>query len=650
VGGAIEGRAGPESGRIMGSVGVPTQPSEEAAEATVPGANRPRTVPAARHESGETLLFSMGGIMRVFVWSVALFLTAAILLYPVHLRLVDSAIQSVDVIENLPLFAALYYSWLLSVLALLFSRAGPTVNHREKVALVALFALVFWGFWTINTPQGQTEEPAFLAYAKYLENTGHISLTARNFTYFDFPGLGLFSYAVSNVMGLSHLDARTLIMLSNAALTALFLYHLYRRAADSSAKPSTLYLLAVPLVIQSNMMLSVGFFFRPENAIGLLFLMGLLVLLAANSDESTFFGRWQSSLMAIALFAALMVTHFMTSLAFVAVLGGLYLVRAASGRRMATASTIALFVVMTGAWQLYYAVRTFGSIADSVPYFVDLVKEGDILFYAFTLGAANVGGDVPLWATAARLFWMAAIYILAGLLALLNLTRLRRLGGGERDYTGALLGIGVMTAVVALVNGTGDQIARYVEYGAFFAVPVVLAFMARTVPQRWGLCLVVVPFFLLSLPTFLAFHSQIALASYYPQEHRAAQFLRSQYGDAGEDLALFTGIRDRHLYLYYFPSSDLYSSTYGILKRDERAILWEDTGNSVSAFVARRFARPETKGVFVFSQGFQMTYQHLIGVSPDDVEWLRMRARLATTNAFYDNGQVQLYLPPETQE
>ena len=634
--------------RAVRGVSAATHGAGEAPQVTLPAVASPQT-PPVRRESDEGLLFSMGGMLRIAVWGVALSLTAAILLYPVHLRLVDSAMQSVDVIESLPLFAALYYSWLLAVLALLFSTDGATVNHHEKVALLALFALVFWGFWTINTPQGQTEEPAFLAYAKYLESTGHISLTARNFTYFDFPGLGLFSYAVSNVMGLSHLDARTLIMLSNAALTALFLYHLYRRLADSSARPSALYLLAMPLAIQSNMMLSVGFFFRPENAIGLLFLMGLLVLLAANRDGTTFFGRWQSSLVAMALFAALMVTHFMTSLAFVAVLGGLYLVRAISGRRMATASTIALFVVMTGAWQLYYAVRTFGSIADSVPYFVDLVKEGDILFYAFTLGAANAGGDVPLWATAVRLFWMAAVYILAGLLAILNLTRLRRLGGGERDYTGALLGIGAMTAVVALVNGTGDQIARYVEYGAFFAVPVVLAFLARAVPLRWGLALVVIPFFLLSLPTFLAFHSQISLASYYPEEHRAAQFLRSQLGEAGDDLALFTGIRDRHLYLYYFPTSDLYSSTYGILKRDERAILWEDTGNSVSVFVTRRFAGPETEGVFAFSRGFQMTYQHLMGVSPDDVEWLRIKARLATTNVFYDNGQVQLYLPPETE-
>jgi hypothetical protein len=593
------------------------------------------------------LLFSMGGIMRAFVWGVALSLTAAILFYPVHLRLVDSAIQSVDIIDNLPLFGVLYYSWLLAILVLLFSNAGPTVDHREKIILVTLFAVVFWGFWEIITPNGQSEEPAFLAYAKYLDDTGRISLTERNFFYFDFPGLGIFAYAVSNVMGLSHLDARDLIMLSNAVLTGLFLYHLYRRLADSSARPATLYLLAAPLVIQSNMMLSVGFFFRPENAVGLLFLMGLLILLVANRDETTFFGRWQHSLVAIILFTALTVTHFITAMTFVVVLGGLYLVRVASGRRMSTSSTIALFLVLTGAWLMYYAVRTFGTVTDSVPYFVDLLKGGDILFYAFTLGSANAGGDVPLWATAARLFWLVAIYVLAGLLAVRNLTRLRRLGGGERDCTGALLAIGVMTAIVALVNGTGDQIARYIEYGAFFAVPLVVAFISRALPRRLGYALVVVPFFLLSLPTFLAFHSQIGVNAFYPQEHRAAQFLTSQYKDAGDDLALFTGIRDRHIYTYYFPDSVLYSSTFSILKRSDRETLWRDTGNLVSNFVNRSSRELQQKEVFVFSQGFQLTYHHLNGVSPDDVEWLRIKAQLATTNAFYDNGQVQLYLPVE---
>ena len=246
-----------------------------------------------------------------------------------------------------------------------------------------------------------------------------------------------------------------------------------------------------------------------------------------------------------------------------------------------------------------------------------------------------------------RLFWLVAIYVLAGLLAVLNLTRLRRLSGGERDYTGALLGIGVMTAIVALVNGTGDQIARYIEYGAFFAVPLVVAFIARALPRRLGFALVVIPFFLLSLPTFLAFHSQIAVNAFYPQEHRAAQFLTSQYEDAGDDLALYTGIRDRHIYTYYFPDSVLYSSTFSILKRSEREVLWQDTSNLVTNFVNRSSGELQQKEVFVFSQGFQLTYHHLNGVSPDDVEWLRIKAQLATTNAFYDNGQVQLYVPVE---
>ena len=121
--------------------------------------------------------------------------------------------------------------------------------------------------------------------------------------------------------------------------------------------------------------------------------------------------------------------------------------------------------------------------------------------------------------------------------------------------------------------------------------------------------------------------------------------------DAGDDLALFTGVRDRNYYTYYFPDSVLFSSTFSILKRSDRQLLWEDTANVVLTFLTPPSTWPEGKGegirkeVFVFSEGFQLTYHHLNGMSPDDVEWLRIRAQLATTNVFYDNGQVQLYQP-----
>jgi hypothetical protein len=605
----------------------------------------PETDPAAHLESAQRLPLSMGGALRVFVWGFALFLTAAILLYPVDLRLVDSPIQSVNIIDNLPLFGIAYYIWLFTILVLLFSKAGPTANHWEKTTLVILFAVVFWGFWTINTPEGQSEELYFLAYTKHLADTGHIGLSAGNLTYFDFPGLSLFGYSVSSIVGLSHLNTRTLIMLFNAVLMALFLYHLYERFSDSADKPTGLYLLAVPLVVQGNMMLSIGFFFRPENALGLLLLMTLLVLLAANRDESTFFGRRRNNLVAIVVFAALMITHFLTSVAFIAILGGLYSVRLANGQRTPPLSTIGLLLVMVGAWALFHAGTTFTNIVSLGPYFVSLVKRGEIFFYIYTLGVANAGGDVPLWASAVRLFWLVAVYVLAGLLALLNLTRLQRLDGRERDYSGALLGIGVMAVIAALVGGTGDQASRYVEYGGFFAVPIVLAFMSRAVPQRLRVALVLPAFFLLSLPTFLAYHGRVTLNAFYPAERRSAEFLVSHSPRTEEDLNIFTGTRELYYYSYYLPKSTFKLTPWGVQKRADIQFMWNSIDNLVAAFVTRSSIGARENAVFTFSQAFPLTYQHLNGISSNDPRWLGVKARLADTNLFYNNGHVQMYLP-----
>jgi len=204
----------------------------------------------------------------------------------------------------------------------------------------------------------------------------------------------------------------------------------------------------------------------------------------------------------------------------------------------------------------------------------------------------------------------------------------------------------MMSVILTAVNGTGDQLARYVEYGSFFAVPVVLAFISRALSPRLSVALVVIPFFLLSLPTFLAFHGQIGISSYYPEERRAGEFLWAQHEDASDDLQLFTSIRDMHHYLYYFPTSQLHTSIFGSLKRSDKEMIWEDADLLVTDFMFRPGPGPPPKKVFIFSEAFPATYQHLFGILPEDPRWLEISTRLETTNVFYDNGLVQMYSQP----
>ncbi|MBI2913618.1 MAG: hypothetical protein HYY03_06830 [Chloroflexi bacterium] len=393
------------------------------------------------------------------------------------------------------------------------------------------------------------------------------------------------------------------------------------------------------------MFLSISFFFRPEAALAMPLFLALVMLVVWRRDGATFFGRWQGSLVGLILFTALMVTHFLTALAFIAVLLGVWGVRAIAGVRTTSAwSTILLFAVMTAAWQIYYAVKTFGNIVDSVPYFVGLFEEGTIFFYAGTLGAANAGPDVPLWASLVRLFWLAALFGLGGLLALLNLTRLRRLADGERDYSGAVLGIAALTAVAALINGTGDQGARFLEYGGFFVAPLVVLFLARRASRRLLPGLVLLVFAALSLPSFLAFHGQASISAFHAQERSAAVFLSAKYAGQERELRLHSGIRERLFYTYYFPEATFYSSLFAVSSRSDVPIFWQDMRNLLDGFSLSDDASGQ-RTVFVFSEPLVLTYQHLLAISPEDPRWLDVKSRLADTNVFYDNGLVQIYAP-----
>lgn len=588
-------------------------------------------------------LFVLTGVPRLVAWLAVLALTAALLLFPVQHELAYGQAQSLAVVGDIRLFAPLYCSWLAVLLALLLSRAGPVVNHGEKAVLVGLFALVFWGFWVLAAPEGQAEEPAFLAYARFLERTGHISLDSQNLSYFDFPGLGLLAYAVPNVTGLSHLGARTAILLLNAVLMAVLVYvgsrHLVGRQAG------WLFLLCVPVLIQGSMFLSVSFFFRPEAALALPLFLALLILVLREGGSGTFFGSWQSSLLGIALFSTLMITHFMTALAFIAVLVGLWVVRALAGvRTVSASSTLILFAVATVAWQVYYAVRTFGGIVESVPYFVGLIEEGSIFFYARTLGSANAGAAVPLWESSVRLFWLAALFVLGALLALINLTRLRRLTGGERDCTGAVLGIGGMTAIAALINGTGDQAARFLEYGSFFVVPLVILFLARRTWRQIVPGLVLLSFLALSLPSFLTFHGQAAQDSFKVEEKSAALFLADTYAGEEEGLLLYSSPRERLFHTYYLQEATFESSPFAVSSRNDVPVFWQGMGDLMDSF-SESGGSPTQRSVFVFARPFVLTYEHLLALSPEDPHWLDVKGRLAETNAFYDNGLVQMFQP-----
>lgn len=586
---------------------------------------------------------AVGGKARALTWLALLTLTAVVVVYPTRPGLVFGPVESVDIIVNLPLFAAAYHLWLFALLVLLLSQAGPSRDHWEKTFLVAIFALVFWGFWVVGAPEGKSEELGFLAHARFVGSTGRVGLHEPNLVYFGFPAIAILAHAVSGTTSLTYLASRTTLLLFNGVLVAVTLYRVYEPIGQPAGKSGHHYLVGVPLVVQGSMSLASGYLFRPEAALAHPLLVVLVLLLRSQNDERHFFTR-QGLPMALIIFAALAVTHLYTSLAVVAVLGGAYAVRATSRLRPVGFSVVVLFVLAIVAWQVYYATPVFERVVTYVNRVIDLFLQGKGFFYARTLLAANAGAGVPLWASATRVFWVIAIYVFGGLLAVVNLRRLRQVTRDERIWTGAVMAVAVLTVLIALFTGTGDQLARYLQWGSFFAVPLILLYLSRALSPRWALGVVLVPFFLLSFSSFLAFNGNESVRRFYPQERRAAELLTSFYSDRAASLSLFSGLRSRSYYVYYLPQANFHSSVDAVLAGDDVSVVWKDVGDLATRFV-NRDSGLDPPAAFVFDEAFRLTYYHLLGISPQDAGWLSVRARLATTNAFYDSGMVQLFVP-----
>ena len=202
------------------------------------------------------------GLNRFALWLLLVVLTATILVFPTHLTLEYTSIQSTRIFSNLPFFAILFCVWLAVLFFLLFSRSGKGEHDWEKLALVCIFSAVFLGFWTIITHKGLYDEGIYnAAHVKYMNEVGKIPLGNKVLGYYDFPGLHLIGSFVSQITGLDVISAVSAIVFFQALLLTALLYVLFKRwLNDHPVAP-----LATLLVIQGNISLDKLNFFHPRN-------------------------------------------------------------------------------------------------------------------------------------------------------------------------------------------------------------------------------------------------------------------------------------------------------------------------------------------------------------------------------------------------
>jgi len=576
-------------------------------------------------------------IWRTATWILLAALTGALLAYPKHLTLEYAPIESLRVFDNLPLFGGLYCGWILVLLLLVFCQRPGRAGPYQGLLLVGAFALVYRGMWDMLWPDWWADGLANITTAKAIQSAGELTFNNPNITYLDFPGLHISTVSISELTGMGIFStAAVVLILIDVALAGVY-YLIALRLLDDVRLAAFASLLGM----QGNVVFAALFFY--PGFLALVFL-GLFTLLLLRS-EGGYPERASDRVVTLLLLGAATVTHFVASTLFFSFLAGTYLVRIVGSRapRALTPSTALLYGVVPTTWLAYWTVQTFDNIVKMGTQLSQNLASDRFLGWFVTGSQANVGGEVPLWAAATKLFWLILLFGLGTLSALFYLFRRRGAGSVEQSALGALVGIMAASAIATLVSTGGFEYFRYLMYAPCVTVPFLLKFV-KGFPARvagYSLAALVVLFAGLSLPTFFAHHPRVEQYAYYPSEYAAGRFLRSSYQDREpRSTILGLGLSLTPI-VYYLPDATYVSEGQAAIDLTNEEGLWASIQKMTKVFA------DDTSGddtnLFVLSRRPQVYYRHNFGIPETDLKWRELVQELSSHSLIYDNGSIQTY-------
>jgi hypothetical protein len=583
-----------------------------------------------------------------------LMLTAAILLFPVQLRYEYHAVESMYIFgDKLLFFGVLYSVWMAALLILLFVFKGKR-DEWEKLALLCVFTVVFVSFWILITPLGRyADETDNLALVKYLQDTAKLN---PDLGYLNFPAIHIAGLSIVEVCGLGIFAMKTVFVVFLSLLFTMLLYVLCLKSLKSPRLAS----LAVLIMIQGNIVLARQPAFWP-GTLSFIFLFAFLILLYRQAQNPLGSSVADKLLMMIT-FTALTITYLLTPVYLIFIFLAIFLVQRMSKKNLVEWSIIALLVVMFLMWQLYWAVGMFEGWVGWWADFVQELQKGGLEEHLLFLRQANtqLGTVVPTWVSWTRLFWLFVTYVVGGILALVNLIRVKKLGLIEIIETGGLVGVIFLSIIVVLLSPGGAQYHRILMYSQFFTVPIALKFFFRPGAQSQGvtelrsshpspgwfhpswwrrpaLALGLILLLVLALPTFLAHHDQVSTYNVYSYEYADGEFLSSLYGK-GEGLVVFVNSLTM-VPLKYSMLQANYQGPTSFENITNEDVLWKQQSELVTRFTLK----DSPNSVFVLAEKSTFTGWRLFGIEPTDPRWVALEDTLASVNLIYANGHSQIF-------
>lgn len=590
------------------------------------------------------------GNCRLMVWCLLCVLTILIFLYPAQLHYQYAIIQSLSVFSNLPLFTALFYVWFALILVLmLFPGGNPGSRDWENVALVGIFVLVFSGIW-VSLTQGYNGE--FLSYAfqtMRIVETG--SIPAIN-GMGDYPGLPLLLSSFRLITGLDTFGALVPLLVVNMLLYSTLLYILLRSLLK---EPFLASFGSLILLMGSREVAILLPELHPRN-FSLVLFVALLVLLF-NGHKQTGESRAVSHvLLSIIIFGALTMTHLVTTMVFVIILIGMYLVGRFSRKNLVELSNIILFAVIVFSWQIYQAIIMTTSVVYVAAYSLRQLLGGAPLsdYFLHITGSYFGAEGTPIWANIVRFFWLALNSALGAIIGLKQLLKIRELSLSECKLVGGLVGLGTFVILTLVTSGLVEGI-RALYYLPLLSVPLMLGFLSglRYSVKRVSLVLLVVILLAVSVPSFLVHNDRVGVAAVYPQEIATSKFLSRNYGK-GEALQVAGDSLQQRLISLDMPDtnyigSDSFLQGFFGTQEEPAELPW-----IVLEILTYHFLEPGDlhikDSLFILTPRLSTGFMFVMRTDvTKDPRWQELQDRLNQQALTYNNGFTEVYHAEITQ-
>jgi len=572
-------------------------------------------------------------LLESAAWVASSALAGALLVYPTSfVRPPVTDMESAEVIQPFGPFGVLFVAWALAMLTLLVLRGRHPARSAGNVAFVALFAAVFWGFWIQNTPWGGGFDSLYTAgIARYVQEHGVVSPGIANLVYFDFPGLHIVAAGLGLASGLDVLTVATLLRMTFAVLGAAVVYCSIALVVDSSA----LALIGAQLFVQGNIIIvAAGIIFFPAT-LGLVLLETLWLYAMVGQLAG---GRLPEAVGFLIVFVSLVISHFVTSATAVVIVGMLAALRLTGrSRELSWQGALRVLVVaaVLVAWEGYWTVSNFKNLLLSLADF----------HFGFAGPQQSLEGGVlqlPAWATATRLVWLA---LAAGfvLVALLRLAHRRTLMTSlHLGYAGGLVGVLVAGGLATVLSEGGLQFSRLIYLPPLFSIPLVMGlFVARRRLSRVLVTVLVALLAVTALPSFLVSQHGVSSSSVHEDQVAVGRYVELLYGD-GAGLSAYGNFNGARAGVFAYFTRD---ATIRSHDRFERPTFWPAENALLDEFIAEGSGR--CRSVYVFEERaktalYRMTY----AIDPQDPRWETVREELAgSASLVYANGNGRVYVP-----